>query len=129
VLPIAIAVLVLALPMPVATASLASARCDLRRLDPCIEVRFSVLNGFDDPATPNALDKVGVVKVGSHLARDVLVHNPGTSAGAGYFLPLARDIVRLTRGRWQVWSVERRENLSPDNEFLESLLPFLAAIH
>src|SRR6516165_6588993 len=99
---VAVAVILVALPMPVATASLAQARCDLRRTDPCIEVRFSVMDGFDDPATPNNLDKVGVVKVGSDLARNVLVLNPGTSAGAGYFVPLARDIVRLTHGRWQV---------------------------
>jgi pimeloyl-ACP methyl ester carboxylesterase len=51
-----------------------------------------------------------VLKVGPDGAKNVLVLNPGTSAGAGYFKPLADDIVRDTSGRWQVWSVERREN-------------------
>ena len=76
---------------------------------------FTWLKGFDDPATPDALDRVGVLKVGSERARNVLVLNPGTSAGAAYFKPLAEDIVRRTHGRWQVWSVERRENLLEDH--------------
>jgi hypothetical protein len=73
----------------------------------CGDVRFTILKGFDDPATPDGLDRVGVLKIGSERARNVLVLNPGTSAGAGYFKPLAEDIVRRTHGRWQVWSVER----------------------
>jgi hypothetical protein len=85
----------------------------------CSQVRFSWMPGYDDPATPNELDRVGVLKVGSDLARNVLVLNPGTSAGAGYFLPLAQDIVRETRGRWQVWSVERRENQLEDQSVLD----------
>jgi pimeloyl-ACP methyl ester carboxylesterase len=47
------------------------------------------------------------------------VLNPGTSAGAGYFRPLADDIVNLTHGRWQVWSVERRENQLEDQSVLD----------
>jgi len=43
----------------------------------------------------------------------VLVLVPGTSAGAAYFEPLAKTIVRHSKG-WQVWSVERRENLLED---------------
>jgi len=39
------------------------------------------------PARSRPLDRVGVLKVGSPLARNVLVLNPGTSAGAGYFEP------------------------------------------
>ncbi len=74
--------------------------------------------GHDDPATPNALDRVGVLKIGSPWARNVLVLNPGTSAGSAYFLPLAQDIVRGTRGTWQVWSVERRENQLEDHSVL-----------
>ncbi len=84
----------------------------------CIEVRFSWMHGFDDPATPDNLDRVGVLKIGSDWARNVLVLNPGTSAGAGYFKPLAKDIVRATGGRWQVWSVERRENQLEDHSML-----------
>jgi pimeloyl-ACP methyl ester carboxylesterase len=84
-----------------------------------INVRFSWLQGFDDPATPDELDRVGVLKVGSARARNVLVLNPGTSAGAAYFKPLAEDIVRRTHGRWQVWSVERRENQVEDHSMLD----------
>jgi pimeloyl-ACP methyl ester carboxylesterase len=85
----------------------------------CVDVRFSLLNGFDDPATPDNLDKVGVLEVGPERARNILILNPGTSAGAGYFRPLAEDVVRRTHGRWQVWSVERRENLLEDQSVLD----------
>jgi hypothetical protein len=84
-----------------------------------VPVRFTWMRGYDDPATPNELDRVGVLKIGPASARNVLVLNPGTSAGAGYFAPLAKDIVRQTRGRWQVWSVERRENLLEDHSMLD----------
>ena len=43
--------------------------------------------------------------------------NPGTSASAAYFAPLAQDIVRKAKG-WQVWAVERRENLLEDHSVL-----------
>src|SRR4051795_6611210 len=62
----------------------------------CGEVRFSWMQGYDDPATPHNLDHVGVLKIGPESAHNVLVLNPGTSAGSGYFLPLAQDIVRET---------------------------------
>jgi pimeloyl-ACP methyl ester carboxylesterase len=87
----------------------------------CDDVSFSWMTGFDDPATPDNLDRVGVLKVGSERARDVLVLVPGTSAGAGYFAPLAKDIVRRTHCRWQVWSVERRENLLEDQSALDAV--------
>ncbi len=70
--------------------------------------------GYDDPSTPDNLDRVGVLEIGPANAPNILVLNPGTSAGAGYFQPLADDIVRDTTGRWQVWSVERRENQLED---------------
>jgi hypothetical protein len=81
--------------------------------------RFVWMDGFNDPATPDALDKVGVLEVGPSSAKNVLVLNPGTSAGSGYFKPLADDIVRMTNGAWQVWSVERRENLLEDQYMLD----------
>ena len=84
------------------------------RPPPCVAVRFSWLQGFDDPATPDALDRVGVLRIGPRTARNVLVLSPGTSAGSAYFVPLAQDIVRRSHGRWQVWSVERRENQLED---------------
>jgi hypothetical protein len=89
------------------------------RFTGCGAVRFAWLKGFDDPATPDRLDRVGVLKVGPEWARNVLVLNPGTSAGAAYFLPLAQDIVAKTHGRWQVWSVERRENQLEDHSVLD----------
>ncbi len=63
---------------------------------------------------PDELDRVRVVEVGDPDATDVLVLAPGTSAGAGYFLPLAEDIVEALPD-WQVWSVDRRENLLEDH--------------
>jgi len=91
----------------------------LERFTQCSHVRFTWMRGYDDPATPDDLDRVGVLKVGSDFARNVLVLVPGTSAGSAYFLPLAQDIVRETRGRWQVWSVERRENQLEDQSMLD----------
>src|SRR4026207_4128 len=67
---------------------------------------FERIQGYDDPATPDVLDKVGILKEGSPSARKTLVLLPGTSASAAYFEPLAQDIVSKTKD-WQVWSVER----------------------
>src|SRR5437879_2778625 len=79
--------------------------------------RFSWIRGYDDPATPDQYDKVGILKEGSPAARKILVLVPGTSASAAYFEPLAQDIVSKARG-WQVWSVERRENLFEDQSIV-----------
>jgi hypothetical protein len=84
---------------------------------PAQAVELRTLDGFDAPG-PARYDKVGVVKVGPARARHVLVLSPGTSAGAGYFVPLARDLVRRLPG-WQVWAVERRENLFEDHSVLD----------
>src|SRR5580698_234271 len=69
------------------------------------------------PGTPAQYNKVGVIKVGPSTAKNVLVLEPGTSAAAAYFVPLAKWIVSKTSG-WQVWSVERRENLLEDQSEL-----------
>ncbi|MGH9016588.1 MAG: hypothetical protein ACRDY1_02455 [Acidimicrobiales bacterium] len=69
------------------------------------------------PGTPARYDRVGVIKVGPSTAKNVLVLEPGTSAGAAYFVPLAKWIVAKAKG-WQVWSVERRENLLEDQSEL-----------
>ena len=71
------------------------------------------MKGFDAPGTPKKYDKVGVIKIGPKSAKNVLVLNPGTSAGSAYFVPLAKSLVGELKG-WQVWSVERRENLLED---------------
>jgi pimeloyl-ACP methyl ester carboxylesterase len=57
--------------------------------------------------------------VGPRNARNVLVLNPGTSASAAYFAPLAKTIVSEVKG-WQVWAVERRENLLEDQSMLNA---------
>ena len=58
-----------------------------------VSVRFQRMAGFRSPGTPAKYDKVGVIKTGSPKAKNVLVLNPGTSASAAYFEPLAKDIV------------------------------------
>jgi len=70
------------------------------------------------PGTPATYNRVGVIKIGPSSARNVLVLEPGTSAGSAYFVPVAKWIVAKTPG-WQVWSVERRENLLEDQSELE----------
>jgi hypothetical protein len=76
-------------------------------------VRFERIAGVTSPGTPSDYDKVGILEVGPRNAPNILVLNPGTSAGAAYFQPLAKTIVSKAKG-WQVWSVERRENLLED---------------
>lgn len=83
-----------------------------------VPVRFERVAGVTAPGTPARFNKVGILKVGSPRARNVLVLNPGTSASAAYFAPLAKSIVARAR-RWQVWSVERRENLLEDHSMLD----------
>ena len=80
---------------------------------------ISWMRGFDDPDTPNRLDRVGALKVGPKRAKNVLVLNPGTSSSAAYFRPLAHRIVNETKRRWQVWAVERRENQLEDHSMLD----------
>src|SRR4051794_7309589 len=98
---VALAVVVMAL----ALAPAASAK---------VRVSFERLKGYDAPGTPAKYDKVGALEVGPKNARNVLILNPGTSASASYFVPVAKDIVTRTKG-WQVWAVERRENLLEDH--------------
>jgi pimeloyl-ACP methyl ester carboxylesterase len=75
------------------------------------------MRGYAAPGTPAKYDKVGVIKVGPASAKNVLVLEPGTSAGSTYFVPLAKWLISKTPG-WQVWSVERRENLFEDQSEL-----------
>ena len=79
-----------------------------------VHVSFERIKGFNEPSTPSKYDKVGILKVsGSRSAKNVLVLNPGTSASASYFVPVGKDVVRRAPN-WQVWAVERRENLLED---------------
>ena len=84
---------------------------------PKVDVRFRTMKGFNAPGTPAKNDKVGVIKTGPSDAENVLVLVPGTSASAAYFEPLAKDIVRKSKG-WQVWAIERRENFLEDHSVL-----------
>jgi hypothetical protein len=79
---------------------------------------FIRIPGVRSAGTPARYDRVGILQIGSPRARNVLVLNPGTSAGAGYFQPLADAIVSADPG-WQVWSVERRENLLEDQSEID----------
>src|SRR3954453_9455286 len=81
-------------------------------------VRFVRIGGVKSAGTPARYDRVGILQVGSAKARNVLVLNPGTSASAAYFQPLAKSIVAKAPG-WQVWAVERRENLLEDHSVLD----------
>ena len=81
---------------------------------------FSWMDGYDHPATPNPLDKVGVLKAGPPDAKRVLILLPGTSGGAGYMAPLAEEIASRAK-HWQVWVVERRENLFEDHKAADQL--------
>jgi pimeloyl-ACP methyl ester carboxylesterase len=83
-----------------------------------VDVRFERLDGFAAPGTPANLNKVGVLEIGPKRARNILVLNPGTSASAAYFAPLAKTVVEKAKG-WQVWAVERRENLLEDHSVLD----------
>ncbi len=79
--------------------------------------RWTTMDGFSAPGTPAKYNKVKVLKQGPKSAQNVLVLVPGTSAGASNFRPMAKGILaRLDN--WQVWSIERRENLLEDHSVL-----------
>src|SRR5215213_7169614 len=81
-------------------------------------VRITRIQGYAAPGTPSAYNRVGILEVGPRRAKNILVLNPGTSASAAYFQPLAKSIVARLNG-WQVWAVERRENLLEDHSMLD----------
>jgi pimeloyl-ACP methyl ester carboxylesterase len=83
-----------------------------------VAVRFVRIDGFEAPGTPPGLNKVGILQIGPAKAKNVLVLNPGTSASASYFAPLGKTVVERLPG-WQVWAVERRENLLEDHSVLD----------
>ena len=84
------------------------------------KVKFKTMAGYQSPGTPANLNVVGVLKTGDPKAKNVLILNPGTSASAAYFEPLAKTIVKRLPD-WQVWSVERRENYLEDQSELNLL--------
>src|SRR3954453_18490701 len=88
--------------------------------DAKVPVKFKTMAGYPSPGTPSNLNVVGVLKTGDPKAKNVLVLNPGTSASAAYFEPLARTLVKRLPD-WQVWAVERRENYLEDQSELNLL--------
>ncbi|HEY1594900.1 MAG TPA: hypothetical protein VGF74_05875 [Thermoleophilaceae bacterium] len=82
-----------------------------------VNVRFQRIAGVHSPGTPAKYNKVGILKTGAPRAKNILVLNPGTSASAAYFEPLAKSLVGKLKN-WQVWAVERRENLLEDQSML-----------
>jgi hypothetical protein len=86
--------------------------------DAAVPVRVERLAGFAAPGTPARFNQVGVLQIGPRSARNILVLNPGTSASAAYFGPVAKSLVQRAKG-WQVWAVERRENLLEDHSVLD----------
>ncbi len=77
----------------------------------------ATIDGYNAPG-PARYDKVRVLKQGPRNADHVLVLEPGTSAGAVYFRPIASAILDRLPG-WQVWSIERRENMLEDHSILD----------
>jgi pimeloyl-ACP methyl ester carboxylesterase len=106
-----------ALPIAIALAFLAALVPSPASSSPASGLNVIWMPGYAAPGTPAQYDKVGVIKIGPSSAKNVLVLEPGTSAGGSYFVPLAKWIVSKESG-WQVWSVERRENLLEDQSEL-----------
>jgi hypothetical protein len=98
--------------LPLSTMLIALACAPAARAD-----RVLTVQGAPAPG-PARYDRVRVIEQGPRHARNVLVLVPGTQAGAAYFRPVARDIVRRLPG-WRVWSVDRRENLLEDHSVLD----------
>jgi pimeloyl-ACP methyl ester carboxylesterase len=82
-----------------------------------VPVSFERIAGVKSAGTPARYDRVGILKIGRRTAPNILVLNPGTSASAAYFAPLAKTIAGRAPS-WQVWAVERRENLLEDHSVL-----------
>lgn len=80
--------------------------------------RVATFDGFKAPGTPAKYNKVQVVKYGDPKADRVLVLNPGTSAGGTFFGPFAKAFTKKM-GDWQIWAIERRENLLEDHSYLD----------
>lgn len=111
----AIAILLAALAAAASTAAGASRGSSGRASRQLLHVVW--MRSYAARGTPARLNRVGVLEIGRPRARNVLVFEPGTSAGSAYIVPFAQWLVRKLPG-WQVWSVERRENLLEDQSML-----------
>lgn len=79
---------------------------------------FTTIKGYKAPGTPARYNKVGILKQGPKNADKVLVLIPGTSGGAMMFRVMADALLERLDG-WQVWSIDRRENLLEDHAALQ----------
>jgi pimeloyl-ACP methyl ester carboxylesterase len=76
--------------------------------------RTATVKTFNGPG-PSTFDRVRVIKQGRASAKNVLVLVPGTSGSAGMMTQVGADLIRkLGPRRWQVWSIDRRENWLED---------------
>lgn len=85
------------------------------------KLNVMTVQGTPAPGTPAKYNKFKVVKQGPAKAKKILLLEPGTSAGATNFRPLGNALVGQLKG-WQIWSIERRENLLEDHSMLEKYL-------
>lgn len=85
------------------------------------KLKVMTVQGTPAPGTPTEYNKFKVLKQGPAKAKKILLLEPGTSAGATNFRPLGNSLVKQLKG-WQVWSIERRENLLEDHSMLEKYL-------
>ena len=82
-------------------------------------VKFQRIAGYDDAATPNELDRVGILKVGPKKAPERARPQP-RNLGQRRLLQAAREPDRRRQADgWQVWAVERRENLLEDQSVVD----------
>src|SRR3954452_15836574 len=85
-----------------------------------VRVNFKTFEGYASPGTPANLNRVGVLRTGEKTAKNIRILTRGTPASAAYFEPLAKTIVKRLPN-WQIWAVERRENLLEDQSELNLL--------
>ena len=99
--------------------ALAAAPSALAAPKPQDRESVKTIDGVAAPGTPDELNRVRILKQGDPKADHVLVLVPGTSGGAAYFRPFASSFVKAMPD-YQVWSVERRENLLEDHSVLDA---------
>jgi pimeloyl-ACP methyl ester carboxylesterase len=76
---------------------------------------------------PAAFDHVDVYKFGPKQAKRVLVLLPGTAAGAGDFILVAKDLVNRVKGL-SVWALDRRSQPLEDTAMFEAALAGKASL-
>lgn len=113
------AVIGLVVVLPACSSSSDSSKSDDHSTTAKPARRVVTIKGVD--SGPDKYNRVKILEIGPADAKNVLVLEPGTSAGAAYFRLNSEDIVDRLPG-WQVWSVERRENLLEDHSVLDEYI-------